>query len=132
MAPPGLQAEEKEEIKATQLIQKISYLSQNLLPSVPEATTDDKIYRVFTRIEDSEADPYLLFNWKFDAVFAQDTQNPETGRLDHIRRGLNGMDLVVKFLNSLDLVSLPLDRMNQKLENLLKELIELVWVQVNH
>ena len=38
MAPPGLQAEEKEEIKATQLIQKISYLSHNLLPSVPEKT----------------------------------------------------------------------------------------------
>src|SRR5271168_179665 len=126
MAPPGLQAEEKEEIKATQLIQKISYLSQNLLPSVPEATTDDKIYRVFTRIEDSEDDPYLPFNRKFEAVFAQDTRNPETGRLDHIRRGPNGMDLVVKFLNLLDLVSLPLDRMNQKLENLLKELIELV------
>src|SRR5271168_3399800 len=101
MAPPGLQAEEKEEIKATQLIQKISYLSQNLLPSVPEATTDDKIYRVFTRIEDSEDDPYLPFNRKFEAVFAQDTRNTETGRLDHIRRGPNGMDLVVKFLNSL-------------------------------
>ena len=127
MAPPGLQTEEKEEIKATQLIQKISYLSQNLLPSlVPEATTDDKIYRVFTRVEDSEDDPYLPFNWKFDAVFAQDTRNAETGRMEYIRRGPNGMDLVIKFLNSLDLVSLPLDRMNHKLENLLKELIELV------
>jgi hypothetical protein len=126
MAPPGLQAEEKEEIKATQLIQKISYLSQNLLPSVPEATTDDKIYLVFTRIEDSEDDPYLPFNRKFDAVFAQDTRNAETGKLEHIRCGRNGMDLVVKFLSSLDLVSLPLDRMNQKLENLLKDLIELV------
>ena len=127
MAPSGLQAEEKEEFKATQLIQKISYLSQNLLPSViPEATTEDKIYRVFSRIEDSEDDPYLPFNRKFDAVFAQDTRNAETGRLEHIRRGPNGMDLIIKFLNSLDLVSLPLDRMNQKLENLLKELIEIV------
>ena len=54
MAPPGLQAEEKEEIKATQLIQKISYLSHNLLSSVPEATIEDKIYCVYTHIEDSE------------------------------------------------------------------------------
>jgi hypothetical protein len=123
MAPSGLQAEEKEEFKATQLIQKISYLSQNLLPSViPEATTDDK---VFSRVEDSEDDPYLPFNRKFDAVFAQDTRNAETGRLEHIRRGPNGIDLVIKFLNWLDLGSLPLDRMNQKL-NLLKELIEIV------
>ena len=126
MAPPGLQAEEKEEIKATQLIQKITYLSHNLLPSVPEATTEDKIYRVFTRIEDSEDDPYLPFNRKFDAVFAQDTRNTETRRLEHIWHSPKGMDLVVKFLTSLDLVSLPLDRMNQKMENLLKELIELV------
>ena len=68
MAPTGLQAEEKEEIKATQLIQKITYLSQNLLPSVPKTTTDDKIYRVFTHVEDSKDDPYLPFNRKFDAV----------------------------------------------------------------
>ena len=75
MAPPGLQAEEKEEIKATQLIQKISYLSQYLLPSVPEATTDDKIYRVFTRIEDSEDDPYLPFNSLFEDV-PEDDETP--------------------------------------------------------
>ena len=62
MAPPGLQAEEKEEIKATQLIQNISYLSHNLLPSVPKATIEDKIYCVITHIEDSKDDPYLPFN----------------------------------------------------------------------
>ena len=84
MAPSGLQAEENEEIKATQLIQKISYLSQNLLWSVPKVTMDDKIYCVFTRIEDSEDNPYLPFNRKFDAIFTQDTQNAETGRLEHI------------------------------------------------
>jgi hypothetical protein len=50
MASSGLQVEEKEELKAMQLIQKISYLSQNLLLSVPEATTDNKIYWVFTHL----------------------------------------------------------------------------------
>ena len=70
--------------------------------------------------------PTYLSTENLMPFFAQDTRNPETGRLEHIRRGPNGMDLVIKFLNSLDLVSLPLDRMNQKMENLLKELIELV------
>ena len=39
-------------------------------------------------------------------------------RLEHIQHGPKGMDFIVKFLNSLDLVSLPLNRMNQKMENL--------------
>ena len=69
------------------LVKTIHTLSQALPPSVPKATTGDKIWDVMHGAESESA--FQTFNQRFDALFAEDCRDAE-GRLHYIRQGKSG------------------------------------------
>jgi hypothetical protein len=70
--------------------------NQHLLPAtVPRATEDDDIYRVFTTIE--EETQWETFNRRFDIIFGNHLRN-ESGDLKNVKRGPFGMGLVSRYL----------------------------------
>jgi hypothetical protein len=120
--------DDRELKKVSLIIQRITFLSKNLPTNIAMATKDDKLYSVFTR--PSKETEWMTFNANFDAVFAEDRhcRDKETGRLQFVRRGALGMELVCDFLLRTRLQELPLELVTGKLKRLETELACLVYV----
>ncbi|KAJ6534090.1 hypothetical protein B0H19DRAFT_1383378 [Mycena capillaripes] len=110
------------------LIKKIGRLSSQLPDSVPEPSDDDKVFRVITTLSSPDGTRGGEFNRRFDALFAEDCRDDD-GRLENIRRGEEGMDCVVTYLESIHWGSanIPLDLAEIKLRRL-AEALELLCV----
>jgi hypothetical protein len=106
-----------EDIKSS--ISCITTLCKEIPISIPIGNKRSKIHLVMTG--DEGEDSWHTFNKRFDALFAEDCRDGQD-RLHHIRRGEFGMDLVVQYLSTLDLNSLPLDLVAKKLDRLEAEL----------
>jgi hypothetical protein len=73
--------------------------------------------------------PYETFNWRFDALFAEDCRNSD-GRLHHVCQGKLGMGLVVSYLSKTNwALGFPLDLVELKLQRLITELKHLQYAQ---
>jgi len=102
-----------------QLVKDISALSISLSDSVPKGTKDDKIWSVMNT-EERET-PHETFNYRFDALFAEDCRDPD-GHLHYVRQGKLGMGVVVSYLSKINWAGFPLDIVELKLQRLLGEL----------
>ena len=110
------------------LVKTISTLSSSLPPSVPKATTKDKIWCVMHAVECQ--DGFETFNKRFDALFGEDCRDSE-GRLEHIRAGKSGMGLISAYLKKIDWSQgYPLDLVKIKLDRLSTELRFIVYVYI--
>ena len=71
---------------------------------------------------------WLTFNRHFDALFAEDCRDKNTGHLHHIRHGKNVMDAICTYLKSIDIANphLPIDLMIGKITCLVREVIYLM------
>jgi hypothetical protein len=102
------------------LVKNIVALSSSLPKSVPNATTQDKIWIVMHTQEGETT--FETFNKRFDALFGEDCRDAD-GHLHHIRQGKNGMGLVCAYLNKIKWTSnIPLDLVEIKLQRLFTEL----------
>jgi hypothetical protein len=110
------------------LVKGISTLSNSLLDSVPKGSKDDKIWSVMNTEECDT--PYETFNWRFDAMFAEDCHGRDSdSRLHHVRQGKLGMSLVVSYLSKINSTTgFPLDLVELKLQRLITELKFLQYV----
>ncbi|KAH7904802.1 hypothetical protein BJ138DRAFT_1119065 [Hygrophoropsis aurantiaca] len=108
------------------LIENIVSLSIGLPPSVPIATTEDRIYHVMQNVSGDDA--WQTFNRRFDILFGEDCRDVD-GRMHHIRQGpSHGMGAVCAYLKSIDLsnTSLLHDLMEIKLTRLAEEIVYLL------
>ncbi|CAK5275060.1 unnamed protein product [Mycena citricolor] len=83
------------------IVKEITHLVPRLPDSVPEPNIDDnKILRVLTSTPADDDTVASVFNRRFDILFGEDCRD-EGGRMKYIRRGKEGMDLVVAYLASI-------------------------------
>ena len=82
-------------------ISTLTALIATIPESVPLATKDDRIHQIFTSIPppDNDAEVWEVFNRRFDNLFGEDTRD-DANSLPNIKRGEYGMDLVLKYINS--------------------------------
>lgn len=109
-----------------QLVQDITDFSKRLPAEIQEATKDDKIYTVMTKVKGDT--PWETFNRRFDILFSEDCRDGN-GRLHHIRRGRHGMNVVAAYLSRVvnedqlkgvyDLAALKLTRLRDELRVLI-------------
>jgi hypothetical protein len=111
-------------IAVEEQIQVLSSLVSCLPDSVPLATKDDEIARIFTKIpvpNDAELQ-WPVFNRRMDILFGEDVRN-NAGRLTNVLRGPFGMDMVMEYLSkSVKNGSLLWEPVKPKLERLIKEM----------
>ena len=108
------------------LVKEISTLSNSLLDSVPKGSKDNKIWSIMNTEEHDN--PHEMFNWRFDAMFAEDYHD-SNGCLHHPHQGKLGINLVVSYLSKINWTSgFPLDLMEIKLQCLITELKFLQYV----
>ncbi|KAJ7189247.1 hypothetical protein C8R46DRAFT_36579 [Mycena filopes] len=101
------------------LIKKIRRLSGLLPDSVPEPSEEDKVHRIITTLPSLDDTLAGEFNRRFDNLFGEDCRDAD-GRLQNIRRGVEGMDCVVAYLESIHwkTADIPLDLAQNKLQRL--------------
>lgn len=107
---------ENQKVLVRTLIKEIALLLQVLPTTVRRGHHRDKIPQVLNTAEGESI--WQTFNKRFDALCAEDTRDGE-GQLPHIRRGPNGMDLVVEYLQGLtpeELDEMPSDLVIIKLD----------------
>jgi hypothetical protein len=105
-------------------IQCLSSLVSLLPSSVPLATKNDEIFRIFTKIPipDDPEDQWPVFNRRMDILFGEDVRNTN-GRLANVVRGPLGMDLVMDYLSKAVTARYLLwEPVQLKLERLINEL----------
>jgi hypothetical protein len=108
------------------LVKEITTLSNSLPSLVQQATKDDKIWCVMNTDQGETA--YETFNRRFDAMFGEDCRD-SAGRLQHVRKGKFGMNVVCLYLSKCDWADgFPLDLVDIKLQRLLAELRHLRYV----
>ncbi len=107
------------------VVAKIARLSAALPALVPMGTKNDHLYKVFTGPKKEEGE-WRTLNTHFDGVFGEDLRNATSGRLKHLRRGEQGINVVVRYLEGVDwadkdmpwdIVMLKLQRVVDELEN---------------
>jgi hypothetical protein len=109
--------------KVQTLIKSISVHSNFLPKSVPNGTTQDKIWTVMHSPQGETG--FETFNQRFDALFGKDCHDSD-GHLQHIRQGKYGMKHVCTYLSNikwmneflLNLVENKLVRLNTELAHL--------------
>jgi hypothetical protein len=105
-------------------IQRLSSLITLLPSSVPLATKNDEVFRVFTKIPipDDPKDQWPIFNCQMDILFGKDVRNTD-GRLANVVRGPLGMDLVMDYLSKAVTAKYLLwEPVQPKLKHLINEL----------
>ncbi|KAK7007345.1 hypothetical protein R3P38DRAFT_3597666 [Favolaschia claudopus] len=109
------------------LIKQMRRLAGLLPDSVPEGsleTEDDKkIFHVTSQVHGIDNTVLGTFNRRFNILFGEDTRDND-GRLKYMRRGPMGMDLVLKYLDSIhwQTAQIPLDLAKLKLGRVVAEL----------
>jgi hypothetical protein len=98
---------------------KSSTLCKEITINVPIGNKRSKIHLVMTG--NGGEDTWQTFNKWFDAFFVEDSCNRQ-GQLHHIHHGEFSMDIIIKYLSTLDVKSLPLDLVVKKLDQLEAEL----------
>ncbi|CAK5262318.1 unnamed protein product [Mycena citricolor] len=84
-----------------ELVKEISHLVPRLPDTVPGPDPNDNKILCLLSSKPSEDDTTAsLFNRRFDVLFGEDCRN-DAGRMIYVRRGEDGMDLVVTYLNSI-------------------------------
>lgn len=108
-----------------QKIDQLRGLAKQLPPTVPMATKDDRIVKVFTNIPVSKnpTEHWETFNQRMDALFGNELCD-SNGRLLNIKRGAFGIDLVLEYFNDAaskgslnwDLAAIKVDRLITELQ----------------
>ena len=102
------------------LVNDITALSTKLPPFVQQATKGDKIWSVMNTDERNTV--HETFNRRFDAMFGEDCHD-SSGRLQYVRKGKLGMELVCSYLSNCDWGDgLPLAIVKIKLQRVLKQI----------
>jgi hypothetical protein len=101
------------------LIWEIKSLSNSLPKSVPQGSSNDKLWTVMNGAERETA--FETFNGRFDALFGEDCRDLN-GRLYHLRRGKFGMGAVCNYISEVNWAGFPLDLVEIKLLRLIAEL----------
>ncbi|KAJ6528830.1 hypothetical protein B0H19DRAFT_533319 [Mycena capillaripes] len=104
------------------LVTRIDQLSRALPKTVALGTRDDQIYHAMHRIHGpDDTDGPSTFNRRMDFLFGEDCRNSD-GRLHHVRRGANGMTLIVKYLEKVEWSAMICDIATIKLNRIIVEL----------
>ncbi|KAF8887998.1 hypothetical protein CPB85DRAFT_1441597 [Mucidula mucida] len=114
------------------VVAKIARLSAVLPASVPMGMKNNHLYKVFTSPKKEEGE-WRTLNTRFDGVFGEDLRNTTSGRLKHLRRGEQGMNIVVRYLKGVDWANkdMPRDIAMLKLQCVVDELENVLKLQIS-
>lgn len=111
-------------LKFLERLKVLKVVSKNIPQTVSLATKKDHIYEVFQKIPIPEniEEQWEIFNLRMDLLFGEDVCGSD-GRLSNFRRGTQGIDLVIQYLETeakaktllWDLARIKVDRLIDKI-----------------
>jgi hypothetical protein len=80
-------------------VTNLTALAKDIPETVPLATKDDEICRIFEKfpLPEQMSEDWEIFNRRMDILFGENVRDGN-GRLSNLRRGPYGMDLVIEYL----------------------------------